>query len=138
MHNTQGNHLMLLWTCHHLPGIIVIIPANLYLATDIYFQKIVSLLLTPTIFVIPLFLVSKSLNIKDLSERTQFTSCYVFNIVIIVITRIYYWNLFCWQYFFSSVQSFPLFLQIGCIFYYLLLSYFNIDYCKMVITRLLF
>ena len=136
MHTEQGKHLMLLWTAHHLPGIIVIIPANLYLSSDVYFQKIVCLLLTPTILLIPLHLISKTLDIKDLSERTQFTACYVFNIVIIVTTRLYYWNLFCWQYYFNSVQSFDLFLQIGCLFYYVALTYFNVDYCRMVLGRL--
>ena len=64
-------------TFHHAPGIMAIIPANLYLSNNIHFQKIVAWLLLPSAFNLMLAVLVKTYDVKDLAQRTRFTVAYV-------------------------------------------------------------
>lgn len=65
------------WTLHHLPGILVIIPANLTQVDDVLFQKIVVLLLAPSSFNVFCISLAKTYDVAKLGERTKFTVVYI-------------------------------------------------------------
>ena len=73
----EANKLIFAVTFHHLPGILAIIPGNLYLSQNIHFQKIAAWLLLPSAFNLMLAVLVKTYDVTDLAERTRFTVAYV-------------------------------------------------------------
>ena len=103
-----------------------------------YYQKIVATLLMPAPVTLLFALIVKTYDIKNLVQRTRFTIVMVLNIVTILITRFYHFNLYSYE-FFNDEDSYGRLnnmMKCICIGYFVVLSLFNIMFSVIMIIRL--
>eukprot|EP01084_Bolivina_argentea_P149306 260831_1 len=121
---------------HHLPGVLVIIPTNLYFGDNIYIQKIAFSLLAVAPPLAVFFVLFKTRNVYDLQQRGQFTVYFFICILIMIVTRFYWTPSYMIQFLIYDFMSLNTFAKIMFLFYGLLITLFNITFVLILSKRL--
>lgn len=132
----MGNVIFTYMTLHHLPGILSIIPANIYCGDDPYFQQIPWCLLSlPWINVI-LMVLCKCADLNDIHERAQFMVWYSINVMIFVYCRFIWLPQAFYHFFINSIINYDnIFLKVILIFYGVVITIFNVYITYIMIER---
>jgi len=84
---------------HHIPGIILIIPVNLYYSNNILFQQIPHSLLAGAWFQILSIGIARTLNLQDLFERTRFTVYTLLGLLCAMYSRLYWFPIASYEFY---------------------------------------
>ena len=131
-----GNVIFTYMTLHHLPGILTVIPANIYCSDDIYFQQIPwCLLALPWINVI-LMTLCKCADLNDIHERAQFMVWYSLSLMIFIYCRFIWLPQTFYNFFIHRILNYNnLFLKLILIFYGIIITIFNIYITYIMLER---
>ena len=123
---------------HHVPGVVVIIPMNLYYGDHPHIQQITFSLLAVAPFLAAFFFLHKTRNVYDLQQRGQFTVYFFLSILTMIIARFYWTPSLMIRFLFAKDDGFmnlTLCMQIMFASYAVLINLFNITFVVILCQR---
>jgi len=113
-------------TFHHLPGLIVIIPAVNHFAEHPNFQRVVCSLLAYTPCLLSCIAAYKCCNIKDVEGRKRFNFYYGMTLLISTWGRFIWCPMEMYAFLINTFWEQTFFMKCGLIFYAILIYAFNL------------
>jgi len=120
---------------HHVPGVIVIIPMNLYYGDNAHVQQIAFSLLAVAPMLAGFFFLHKTRNVYDLQQRGQFTVYFFLSIVTMAFARFYWTPSLMIRFLFDGFMDLSLCMQIMFVFYGILINLFNVTFVLILGQR---
>jgi len=130
--NENSKTLLIAMLLHHLPGILAIIPANLYCSNDVYFQQIPYALLANAWFGLLMTVACRTFNLENLYERTRFTVFYMLSFMTFMYSRLYWLPITFYEFIYHRFHETSWPLIILFIIYATSITVFNL--CVLLIT----
>ena len=121
---------------HHLPGVLVIIPTNVYFGDNPYVQRITFSLLFVAPLMATFFMLYKTRDVYNLQQRGQFTVYMFCGIAIMVWARFYWTPSIMIEFLFDGFMQLSLIMKIMFLFYGILITVFNCTFIIILGQRL--
>eukprot|EP01083_Nonionella_stella_P069561 185476_1 len=122
-------------TLHHLPGILTIIPVNVYCSDDPLFQEIPWCLLALPWINIILMTLCKCVDLDDLNERAQFMVWYSIHMAIFIYCRFVWLPFAFYDFAVARLPGFSYGVVVILVIYGVFITIFNVYLAYIMLSR---